>query len=190
MILILVTLFQSCASFEKELINPNPLNKEKLTELNGRYEIVHNKFDSILVYKEENYNRQIWNSNNFLTEIDRKLIKDTLEIDTLKTYAFDLKILSSKRIKINYIENGKGFRKRILKTKLKRDGYLYLRNKNIQFMLVPFLLGAIDIKKTRITKSDNGTLIFDVANFRYGAALIIVGDTRTWKYRQEYDRIK
>jgi len=190
LILILVILFQSCASFDKELINPNPLNKDKLSELDGRYGIVHNKFDSILIYKEENYNRQIWNSNNFLTEIDRKLIKDTLEIDTLKTYAFDLKVLSPKRIKIEYIENGKVFRKRILKTKLKRDGYLYLRNKNTQFMLVPFLAGAIDIKKTRLTKSDSGILIFDVAHFRYGAALIIIGDTRTWKYRQEYERIE
>lgn len=189
-ILILVILFQSCASFDKELINPNPLNRENLTELNGRYGIVHNKFDSIYINKESNYNRQIWNSNNFLTEIDRKLIKDTLEIDTLKTYALDLKVLSPKRIKINYIENGKVFRERILKTKLKSDGYLYLRNKNTQFILVPLIAGVIDIKKTRITKSDNGTLIFDVANFRYGTALIIIGDTRTWKYRQEYEQIQ
>tara|TARA_R110002073_G_scaffold115037_1_gene252505 strand:+ start:596 stop:1204 length:609 start_codon:yes stop_codon:yes gene_type:complete len=190
LILILAVFFQSCASFDKELINPNPLNKEKLTELNGRYGIVHNEFDSIHIDKEHNYNRQIWNSNNFLTEIDRKLIKDTLEIDTLKTYAFNLKVLSPKRIKIDYIENGKVFRERILKTKLKRDGYLYLRNKTTQIMLFPLIYGAFDIKKTRISKSDNGNLLFDVANFRYGGALIIIGDTRTWKYRQEYERIE
>jgi len=98
--------------------------------------------------------------------------------------------LSSKRIKIEYIENGKVFRERILKTKLKRDGYLYLRNKNTQFMSIPFLAGAIDIKKARLTKSDNRSLIFDVANFRNGSALIIIGDTRIWKYRQEYERIE
>ena len=57
-------------------------------------------------------------------------------------------------------------------------------------MLVPIIAGAIDIKKTRITKSENGNLIFDVANFRYGAALVFIGDTRTWKYRQEYEPIK
>jgi hypothetical protein len=188
--MILAILFQSCASFNKELINPNPLNKEKLTELNGRYGIVHNKFDSIHIDKEHNYNHQIWNSNNFFTEIDRKLIKDTLEIDTLKHYSFDLKVLSPKRIKIDYIENGKVFRERIIKTRLKRDGYLYLRNKNTQIMLFPLIYGAFDIKKIRISKSDNGNLIFDVANFRYGGALVIIGDTRTWKYRQEYERIE
>jgi len=190
LIIILGILSQNCASFDKKVINPNPLNKEKLSELNGRYGIVHNKFDSILNHRKEGYNKQIWNYNNFITEIDRKLIRDTLNLDTLKTYAFDLKILSPKRIKIDYIENGKIIKKRILKTKLKRDGYLYLRNKNTQFMLVPFLAGAIDIKRTRLTKSDAENLIFDVANYRYGAALIIIGDTRTWKYRQEYKRMK
>ena len=190
MILILVILFQSCASFDKELINPNPLNKGNLTELNGRYGIVHNEFDSIYINREYDYKRQIWNSNNFFTEIDRKLIKDTLKIDTLKTYAFELKVLSPKRIKVEYIDSGKIFRERILKTKLKHDGYLYLRNKNTQFMLVPIIAGAIDIKKTRITKSENGNLIFDVATFRYGAAVVFIRDTRTWKYRQEYEPIK
>lgn len=183
---ILVIVLQSCASFDKALSNPNPINKEKLTELNGRYGIVNNEFDSIYSDNQYNYHRQIWNSNNFFFEIDRKLIKDTLNIDTLKTYAFDLKILSPKRIKIAYIENGKVFRERILKTKLKRDGYLYLRNKNTQFMLLPIIAGAIDLKRTRITKSDNGNLIFDVANYRYGAALVLIGDSQTWKYRQEY----
>ena len=189
MILILVFLFQSCVSFDKALINPNPLNKKKLTELNGRYGIVHNEFDSIYINKEYNYNRQIWNSNNFFTEIDRKLIKDTLKIDTLKTYEFDLKVLSPTRIKIDYIENGKVFRERILKTKLKRDGYLYLKNKNTQIMLFPLIYGALDIKKTRISKSDDSNLIFDVANFRYGGALVFIGDTKTWKYRQRYEPI-
>jgi len=185
-ILILVILFQSCASFDKELINPKPLNKENLTELNGRYEIVRQGFDSI----SKEYKHQIWIYNNFVKEIDRKLIKDTLKIDSLKTYAFDLKVLSTKEIKIDYLEDGKVFKERILKTKLKKDGYLYLKNKNLQLMLVPVILGGIDLKKTRFTKSENGNLVFDVANFRYAAALIFIGDTKTWKYRQEYERIK
>ncbi|MFD2543746.1 hypothetical protein ACFSSB_15575 [Lacinutrix gracilariae] len=189
-ILILAVFFHSCASFDKELINPNPLKKESLNELNGKYGIVHNEFDSIHIDKEHNYNRQIWNSNNFFTEIDRKLIKDTLKIDTLNTYSFNLRVLSPKKLKVEYLENGKIFRERILKTKLKRDGYLYLRNKNTQFMLIPIIAGTIDIKKTRLTKTEKGTLVFDVANFRYFAALIFIGDTRTWKYRQEYEQIE
>ena len=135
-------------------------------------------------------NKQIWQYNNFLTEIDRKLIEDTLKIDSLKTYSFELKIVSPKKIRIGYLENGDIIRERVLRYNLKKDGYLYLKNKNLQLMLVPFIAGAIDIKKTRLTKSENGNLIFDVANFRYGAALVIVGDAKTWKYRQEFKVIE
>lgn len=187
MILILVIVFQSCASFDKELINPNPLNKENLSDLNGRYGIVYLESDSI---KKRNKN-QVWVHKNFLKEIDRKLIKDTLKLDSLKTYAFDLKVLNPKKIQISYIENGIMFKERILKTKLKKDGYLYLKNKNVQFLLVPYIAGALDIKKTRLSKLKNGNLIFDVSNHRSGAALLIVFlDGKTWKYRQEYERIK
>jgi len=186
LILTLNIIFQSCASFDKELINPKPLNKKNLNDLNGKYGVVHTKFDSIT----KQSNRQIWQWNNFLTEIDRKLIKDTLKIDSLKTYAFDLNLISQKKIKVKYLENGEVFRERIIKCKLKKDGYLYLKNKNIQFMLVPIIAGAIDIKRIRLTKSNDGNLIFDVSNFRYGAALVVIGDAKTWKYRQEYSQVK
>ena len=98
--------------------------------------------------------------------------------------------MSPKKIKIEYLENGKIFKERLVKANLKRDGYLYLRNKNTQFMWIPLIAGTIDVKKTRLTRRENGTLIFDVANFRYFAALVFIGDTRTWKYRQEYEQVK
>lgn len=187
LLLILVSSIQSCTSFNQNLINPNPLNEENLSELNGRYEIVPIESDSA---KKTNKNL-VWVHNNFLKEIDRKLIKDTLKLDSLKTYAFDLKILNPNQIRINYIENGLLFKERILKIKLKKDGYLYLKNKNIQFLLLPYIAGALDVKKTRLSKLKNGNLIFDVANHRSGAALLVVFlDGKTWKYRQEYERIK
>ena len=112
---------QSCATFDKNLINPNQLNNQNLNELNGRYDFIHLLSDSI----SEVYKKQIWTYNNFFKEIDRKIIIDTLNLDSLKNYTFDLRVLSPKKIKINYIENGKIFKERILKTKLKKDGYLY-----------------------------------------------------------------
>ena len=109
----------------------------------------------------------------------------------MKTYSFDLKVLNPKKLKVSYLENGEIFRERILKTKLKKDGYLYLKNKNVGFLLVPYIAGAIDIKRTRLTKSENGNIVFDVVNHRSGAFLIVVFlDGRTWKYRQEYQQIE
>ena len=185
LILILVITFQSCALFDKELINPNPLNKQNLYELDGRYDTFNIQVDSI----EQDYKRPISINNSFLKEIDRKLIKDTLKLDNLKNYAFDIKIISTKKIKIEYFENGKVFKERVFKTKLKKDGYLYLKNKNVQFLLVPYIAGALDVKRTRFTKSIKGNLIFDVSNHRSGAAFLVVFlDSKTWKYRQEYER--
>lgn len=187
LLLILTIVCQSCASFDKELINPNYLNKENLTDLNGRYEIVYLESDSI---KKRNKDL-VWVHKNFFKEIDRKLIKDTLKIDSLKSYAFDLKVLDHKKIQIHYIENNKVFKERIIKTKLKKDGYLYLKNKNVQFLSVPYIAGALDVKKTRMTKLKNGNLIFDVTNHRSGA-VFLVGflNGKIWKYRQEYKRIE
>ena len=180
-------LIHSCASFDKNLTNPNPLNRQNLTDLNGTYGIVQLKFDSI----SKNYKKQIWTYNNFFKEIDRKLIKDTLKLDSLNKYYFNLKVISPRKIKFEYIENGNIFKERTLKTRLKKDGYLYLKNKNTKFLLVPYIAGALDVKKTRFSKSENGNLIFDVSKHRSGAVLIVVFlDGRTWRYRHEYKRVE
>src|SRR5690606_8916872 len=116
-------MLQSCASFDKSQTNPFPLTENNLSDLDGTYEIVQIDYDS--VFKE--YKRQVWVWNNFLTDIDRKLLKDTIYIDSSKNYKFGLKVLSPRKIKVIYIENDTVFRERILKAKLKNDGYLYLK---------------------------------------------------------------
>lgn len=179
----LALLFQRC-SFKKDLTNPYPLNKQNLVELNGRYEVVDSKFDSL------QGKRQIWMYNNFFREIDRKLLKDTLKLDSSETYSCELEIIDSKNLKINYLKNETIIRTRTLKTKLKKDGYLYLKNRNTVFILVPYIAGALDVKKIRLTRSTEGNLLFDVVNHRSGAFLIVAFlDGRTWKYRNEYREV-
>lgn len=181
-------ILQSCASFDKDLKNPNLLNKNNISDLNGLYQITEIDYDS--TYYNKN-NRQIWMYNNFLKEIDRKLLKDSLNIDSLKSYQFGIKILNKKKVEIKYIENNNIIRIREIKTKLKNDGYLYLKNKNLGFILIPYIAGAIDIKRTRFTKSENGNLIFDVSNHTSGAILLFgFLDGTTRKYRLEYKKIK
>lgn len=184
-VLLIISAFflQNCVSFEKNLTNNFPLNKNNLLKINGRYEILNLNADSI--------SKLYWINNNFLTTIDRKLLKDTLKIDASKIYNFELSIINEKSLKIKYIENEKIIRERIIKTRLNKDGYIYLKNKNIGFKLIPYIFGGIDIKKTRISKSENGNLILDVANHTSGAALLVVFlDGKTRKYRNEYKKLK
>lgn len=57
-------------------------------------------------------------------------------------------------------------------------------------MFLPYIAGGIDIKKTRFTLASDGNLLFDVMQHRSGAFLIIVADGRTWRYRNEYPRVR
>ncbi|WP_426432129.1 hypothetical protein ACPX19_06150 [Winogradskyella sp. HB-48] len=184
--LLFAILFQNCASFDKEFVNPNPLKTQNLHKIEGTYDIANIVFDSIKNKKIPYFNTH----TNFFKEIDRKLIKDTLGLNNANDYKFELKILSQKKIKISYLKNGEIIRERDIKTKLKKDGFLYLSNKNLQFLGVPYIFGAFDIKKTRLTLSKNNNLIFDVSNTRSGAGLLIVFLTyKEWQYKREYKRI-
>ena len=60
-------LFQSCASFDKEFVNPNPLKTQNLHNLEGTYDIANIVFDSIKNEKVSYFNTHA----NFFKEIDR-----------------------------------------------------------------------------------------------------------------------
>ncbi|MGL5234662.1 MAG: hypothetical protein ACRC8Z_07905 [Empedobacter falsenii] len=93
-------------------------------------------------------------------------------------------------MKLIYIENETILRERLIKTKLTKDGFLYLKNKNFQPLLIPYIAGAIDINKIRFGLDTNNNLILDVANHTSGAILLIAFlDGRTNKYRLTYERI-
>ncbi|WP_312136284.1 hypothetical protein [Sphingobacterium sp.] len=184
---IIFIIFQSCVSFESTF-NPYKLDKHNLNQLDGIYEINHAGYNSKYVKANNSYTSY---SENFFKEIDRHLLRDTLKIDSSKNYKLGLKVLSDKLIKIDYIQDDSVFRSRTLKTKLKKDGYLYLKNKNIGIRLIPYLLGGIDIKKSRITLSKEKNLVFDYSQHVSGAFLFLIFlDGETSKRRLEYGRIE
>lgn len=184
LVIIFISL-SSCASFKKGLENENPITKNNLNTLESIYNNNSKRTDSLI----KKWNRKGIVSGNFLNEIDRKLIKDTLHMDTLKVYKFELKILSKKRLAILYIENDSIFRQVILKYKIKKDGYVYLKNKNVQPLLIPYLCGAIDIKRMRLSLNKSNELVLDMSHHRSGAFLIVAFlDGRTWKNRYQYSK--
>lgn len=184
-VLILSFLIQNCASFDEKLINPNPRNQKNLNELNGKYTIVA-KNDSL-----NSTNQQSWIYSNFLSEIDRRVVFNVPELDSTITYYFNLKILNEKKLRIDFLNQNQVFRSETLKYKLKNNGYLYLKNKNIQPIFIPYLVGSIDISNTRLTLGKNENLILDSTNHRSGGIFIVIfmGGSN-WDYRKEYRRIK
>jgi len=181
-LIILIFIFQSCATFKSSPNEISTLERSNLELLNGRYEI--SSSEHLEKFKSFDY-------HNFLREIDRKILKDTLDIDSTKHNQVELNVLNSRRLEVKYLEDDKVIRRRIIKIKLKKDGYLYLKNKNIGFSLIPYLFGRLDVKRTRVTINENDNLVLDVSHFRGGAVfLIIFLDMGTDKYKKSYKRIK
>ncbi len=177
----LIILLQSCATFVNNS-DANQKNDESNIDLfNGKYEVssmeYQDKFDS-------------YEYHNLFRELDRKILKDTLELDNNNTYHINLNFINNNRIKIDYLSNGYIFRSRIIKTKLKKDGYLYLKNKNVGFSLIPYLFGGLDVKRTRLSINEDENLVVEVSHFQGGAALLILFlDLGTEKYIKTYRRI-
>ena len=97
LVLLVAICLTNCAAFDKNLTNSNQLQKNNLATLNGQYHITEIGFDSV----SKKYHSQLWTRTNFLREIDRKLLKDTLQIDSMKQYSFALKVIHKKKIKIH-----------------------------------------------------------------------------------------
>ncbi|RZS90618.1 hypothetical protein [Aquimarina brevivitae] len=175
-------LIQGCASFPKNRSNPYILNEKRLNVLNGVYKAIHSEADTI--------GKIHWSYISFFNEIDRKIFNPSIKLDTLKKYTFELEVLNTKRIKICYLENDDKIGEEVIKGKVKNDGYFYLKNKNVKFFGIPYLAGALHINKTRLSKADNGDLVFDLVHHRSGAVLLIMflGGSN-WNYRNIYERI-
>lgn len=177
-----ILLFQSCATFKP--INPeqSALNKSNFHVLNGRYDA--NSTEHLEQFNSFEY-------QNFLREIDRKILRDTLNFDSTKSYQFELKTLSEKELQVTYFANNETIRKRVIKTKWKNDGFLYLKNKNIKFSWIPYLLGGLRVKRTRIKLNEDQDLVFDVSQFQGGAAFFIIFPSwNTNRYTKTYERLK
>lgn len=184
-VLIMFTIIlQSCVSFKEGLKNPNPVSEIFIKSLNGTYQA----WD----LDRRNWKpMELWKYDDFFDEIDRKLLKDTSAWDTTSTRNFQLEAINRNKIQVTYIKNDTVVRTRIIRTNLKKDGYLYLKNKNVGFVLIPFIVGAIDVKKTRMGLTESGDLIFDVAKYRGGAIFFFIFlDWQNSAYRKIYQRVK
>jgi len=167
LILFLVLIQWGCATFPKNSSNPTFLTEKNLTKLNGRYEIE----DAEMSINPNIYYRR---HRNFFSEMDWKIIGTPWKLDTINTYAFDIKVIDVKKIEVSYLENGEEIKKRTMKGKLKKDGYFYLKNKNFRFWGIPYVMGLIDIKKIRLSKSINDHLVFDTASHESGVFFIML----------------
>ena len=179
---------QSCATFKSEFQNEVKLNTTNINSVNGRYKILPIKIDTT----NEKYN-QYKLEDNFLVEIERKpfaSFKNKYDEDEIN-YFVELEIRNPNLLEIRFLKEDKVFNSKNVKVKLKKDGYLYLKNENVKFWGIPYLFGAMDINKIRISVDKENNLVLDTTNFR-GGAIFLIGFINGGKtlYRKKLKKIK
>lgn len=178
-----IMILHGCASFQDSSVNKYPLTSTSIARVNGVYQIQAEKdslIDSIYL-KQHNAFEKFYRGKG-------QGSRDTMDIENLEDYSFKLLVLASQAIQISYIKGDSIFREFSLQFKLGSDGYIYLKNENLKILGVPYLFGGIDERRLRITKED-GYLIIEEVYHRSGAALFIIGDSKTWNYITKYKEI-
>lgn len=186
----MISSFISCATFPKSIEYKYILNKENINSLNGKYSLKEINRSSLTDSTSFSFsNADIGFNHTFFDEIDSRMLARSIEIDSSKSYCFILKVLNSKNIEIDYLENEKSIRQQTIKYKLKDDGYVYLKNRNFKIRGVPYLFGDFDVKKIRLTLNKDKNLLLETSEFTSGGvALLMVYPVGKMKYQKIYER--
>ena len=130
--------------------------------------------------------------DNFYSRVNRNhKIDDTLVMKSIKNSYFELEVSDNNKLKINFFRDGQIFDSYSLKTKLKDDGYLYVKNKNLKIWGVPFLLGYTDVQKMRLSLNSDNSLVAEFAEQSLGGFLVIIYPSwKTWNSEFTYERVK
>ena len=181
--LLVSVLFAGCAPFPKEFKTTHPITSDNLNRLDGEFEVK--------AFEDSGQNADNISYHNAYRKFYRgfgKMGRDTFETSDLKAFSFSVEVLNDANLKIGYLKNRNLFRTFTLKYKLKDDGYVYLKNRNLKISGIPFLLGGNDIKKLRLGIELN-KLVIEEVHHSSGGFLLIFSDFKTWNYRNTYKRL-
>lgn len=149
----------------------------KIAELNGKY-LAHS------IESSTNYN------HNFMALLNRQLIKDTLDYEEIANYKFEIQIIDNNHLRINKI-NGedKIFNTKVYRYKRKSD-FIILKNKNVKTILIPYLIGALDVYKLGLKNDENGNLEVIINEHRSGGVFLIPMGWTEQISNEKYRKIK
>jgi len=127
---------------------------------------------------------------NFVSLINRKLIKDTLTDKPIAEYKFKLEILDKKHLEISIINDSNNI---INKKKYKyrrKEEFIILKNKNTQAILIPYLAGALDVTKLKIKCDEDRNLNIVVYQHRSGGVFMIPMGWSNTEKTEKYRRVE
>ncbi|MBR9921032.1 MAG: hypothetical protein GYB31_09350 [Bacteroidetes bacterium] len=174
----------SCMTFSQMAVKPKTLSKENPPDLSGTYAFMPKRVEN---YKKEARGHFI----NLSIMLDRHLMGSGNFLDTSKVDRFELQIVDENRLQFRWLERDSLIYEEDCKMKVDKEGYVRLKNKNIKFILLPYVMGALDYTKLRFALNGDGDLVCDVATHRSGAFLFFVFFSwNTSKYRLSFPKLE
>lgn len=182
-----------CATFSKRVTFDNQviLKKENISKINGVYEIKSLKS----IWRFENLKPDIFEAEK--DSINRFPLYITLKINkefrngsnqNLENYKVKIEVHDKKTVSISLLDKEKIIDNIKMDYKIRKDGYLYLKNNNFKTKWVPGLCGNFELDRTRIGINKENNLILNHSHYIYGAVLFIIGDSRKTSFGSEYKR--
>jgi len=95
-------------------------------------------------------------------------------IDSTKISSVKIKILNNKMLKIDFTLNHKTLKSKIIKYRLRNNGFIKLRNNNVKISGIPFIFGEYDVNKYEIALNNNRDLILHGIEDSQGGLIIIL----------------
>lgn len=195
---IILNLCLGCASFPKtQKPSISLLNPSNIKLLEGTYALKHcypvSSEDSII-----DKIVTIADSNQYPTlfeEINNGILVKRLKMNSEKKYTFSLKILNSKRFEIDYLEDNLVVRKNSVRYKLKEDGFVHVKHRNFKIIGIPYVLGGINKKRSRLALNEDNYLLFETSEFFSGGVFYpgfiipAIDFASKSKYKKIYQRI-
>lgn len=173
-----------CAGFKNIPSNYKHIDANNVKTINGEY--------SIFAKSKEIQQRDTCfdNANEKFYRKPGRGERDTVRFDSLNGGRFKINVVSKNEVTIEFFLQEKVIKSQTLHYKLKKDGFLYVKNRNTIITGIPFLFGGVDHRKVRIALSQNDDLIINDVFDSSGALLLIFGDRKVWENTNTYKRFK
>jgi hypothetical protein len=111
------------------------------------------------------------------------------QIDTTQFTSVKFKILNEKRLKLDFMLEEDLVKSKIIKYRLRNNGFIKLRNRNLKVTGIPYIFGGYEMEKYDIGLTKTGDLILHGYNERAGGFLIVLSGGNAFKVKRTFERI-
>lgn len=173
-----LVLLSDCATFnDGKLVDDNFKNND-LNFINGTY---HNYASSGSGFYVRSLT-DVFDRNTRMFNFKEKHEERDLKIE--------LKALHKKILNMKTYEAGKLRTDKNLKVTLKKDGFVYLKEKRFMLDGIPLIFGGWNIQKSRFTLDENNNLSVQSNYFFCNGILIVMSDWKTSHYSLTFEKQK